>query len=518
MSYLKRLGKADLHIHSNYSDAKMSVSDILNYAENKTDLDIIAITDHNTISGAQNAQKIALEKNLRVKVIVGEEISCREGHIVALFLKKEIPKGLSLDEAIMRIKKQGGLAIAPHPFFRTPLKEDHTILMNGIGLEKLLKFKTKFDAVEIANANLVLGKSNLKAQLFNHLFIRQSELGSSDAHIVEAIGKSFTAFEGKSLIRLKNALKNHQTVACSNRWKMVNLFKYGFLFLPTTLMLFSRMLNRNFVDSIFKISAVTHLFTLFLLRQFKNLAVLYRYNRLKFAAASFLFLIFAIIAIFSPNAKFQLDRSTDYLQGIGANIIKVHAASGLAKVKHAEIYINPLDNEMAILIGILLFLIIISLNPEPLNGLGQDALAGPKRITLMLEKNPRNRHIQKILKLLKQENVKGVAYHRCLTLPFTNRRKVTQLISVDEAGWRLILWDMEKSPKNLKPEVLAEKVLDNIRFNSILVLHPGLDENHQSLEALKIIIQELKKQGYQFTHSADFISFNPFKTAESLNS
>jgi len=51
-----------------------------------------------------------------------------------------------------------------------------------------------------------------------------------------------------------------------------------------------------------------------------------------------------------------------------------------------------------------------------------------------------------------------------------------------------------------------------------LVLHPGLDENHQSLEALKIIIQELKKQGYQFTHSADFISFNPFKTAESLNS
>ena len=81
-----KLGKADLHIHTNYSDGKPSVEEILEYVQNKTDLDVIAITDHDTIEGAVLAKKIASEKKYRFEVIIGEEVSAQEGHIVGLFL------------------------------------------------------------------------------------------------------------------------------------------------------------------------------------------------------------------------------------------------------------------------------------------------------------------------------------------------------------------------------------------------------------------------------------------------
>ena len=42
----ERLGKADVHIHSIASDGTASAAQILDYAENQTDLDLIAIADH----------------------------------------------------------------------------------------------------------------------------------------------------------------------------------------------------------------------------------------------------------------------------------------------------------------------------------------------------------------------------------------------------------------------------------------------------------------------------------------
>jgi len=56
----KKIGRADLHIHSDFSPcAEPSVEEILEYAENKTNLDVIAICDHNTLAGAKKAVEIA---------------------------------------------------------------------------------------------------------------------------------------------------------------------------------------------------------------------------------------------------------------------------------------------------------------------------------------------------------------------------------------------------------------------------------------------------------------------------
>lgn len=62
------LGKADLHIHSNYSDGKNSIEEILEFVETKTDLDVIAITDHNTIEGALLARQVAKDKIIALKL------------------------------------------------------------------------------------------------------------------------------------------------------------------------------------------------------------------------------------------------------------------------------------------------------------------------------------------------------------------------------------------------------------------------------------------------------------------
>src|SRR4029450_10551158 len=53
---------------------------------------------------------------LGVDVVVGEEISTLNGHLLGLFLEELVPPGLTALETIARIHDQGGLAVAAHPF------------------------------------------------------------------------------------------------------------------------------------------------------------------------------------------------------------------------------------------------------------------------------------------------------------------------------------------------------------------------------------------------------------------
>ena len=80
-------------------------------------LDVVAITDHDEIRGALRAREWALARpELGVDVVVGEEISTRNGHLLGLFLAELVPPGLTALETIEVIHAQGGLAVAAHPF------------------------------------------------------------------------------------------------------------------------------------------------------------------------------------------------------------------------------------------------------------------------------------------------------------------------------------------------------------------------------------------------------------------
>jgi predicted metal-dependent phosphoesterase TrpH len=84
-------------MHTTYSDGSGTVEEVLSFAEKRTSLDVIAITDHDTIEGALRARDLVQEGQYRFDLIVGEEISTREGHLLALFLEKRIAPGMSIE-------------------------------------------------------------------------------------------------------------------------------------------------------------------------------------------------------------------------------------------------------------------------------------------------------------------------------------------------------------------------------------------------------------------------------------
>ena len=149
---MKRL-KTVIHIHTHYSfDSPTKPAELLATAC-KRGVDCLAITDHDEIDGALEAREIG-----GVRVIVGEEISSADGHVIGLFLSERIPPGLPVEETAERIRAQGGLVLAPHPF--ATLCRDS---LHADALERLLPW---LDAVEICNAQNPLPWENSMAERF----------------------------------------------------------------------------------------------------------------------------------------------------------------------------------------------------------------------------------------------------------------------------------------------------------------------------------------------------------------
>ncbi|HYL08297.1 MAG TPA: PHP domain-containing protein, partial [Candidatus Udaeobacter sp.] len=85
-------GRADLHMHTSFSDGWPSPRELVDHAR-ATNLDVIGVTDHDTIEGALRAKEHAARRS-RLEVVIGEEVSSRNGHIVGLFLEKRIRPGM----------------------------------------------------------------------------------------------------------------------------------------------------------------------------------------------------------------------------------------------------------------------------------------------------------------------------------------------------------------------------------------------------------------------------------------
>jgi predicted metal-dependent phosphoesterase TrpH len=220
------IGRADLHIHTRKSDGRPTVREVLEHVSQHARLDVIAITDHDTIAGALEAAKLAREYT--VEVIVGEEISSREGHILGLFLHEAVRPGLNAMDTVRAIHEQGGIAIAAHPFIRAHAQIP-SVGRCRLGVGAALR-RVPFDGVEVINSFPSLAWANMRAQRFNSRYARSAEIGGSDAHVVEAIGKGYTSFSGKTAADLQLAIGNRQTRAGRSRYGPLVLGKYaGFL-------------------------------------------------------------------------------------------------------------------------------------------------------------------------------------------------------------------------------------------------------------------------------------------------
>jgi glycosyltransferase involved in cell wall biosynthesis len=165
----------DLHMHTDHSPDCATPVEVLLAEAKERGLGAIAITDHNEVSGALEARA----KAQGIKVIVAEEIkTADQGEVIGLFIKERIPRGLTLEETIAEIKRQGGLVYVPHPFDRLHAVPDY---------EHLLPVLDQVDAIEVFNPRVAIGEFNEEAARFAAKYRIPAGAGS-DAHVPQGLG------------------------------------------------------------------------------------------------------------------------------------------------------------------------------------------------------------------------------------------------------------------------------------------------------------------------------------------
>ena len=197
------LQRADLHIHTVFSDGLLEPEDAVTYAVTHTNLRVICITDHNTLDGARatyefwRAQRDVFSQ---IEVVMGEEITSTKGHILGLFLQETIPPHMTPADTVAAIHAQNGVAVAAHPFTHLLFFSD----LQGIGREIA---DLPLDAVEVRNSVPSEIYSNSFTAWFNARHRKHTPVGGSDCHYLPMLGRTYTWFDGTTAADLKTALQ-----------------------------------------------------------------------------------------------------------------------------------------------------------------------------------------------------------------------------------------------------------------------------------------------------------------------
>jgi hypothetical protein len=170
--------RLDMHTHSEYSPDSRTPLRAQAEAIRAAKLDVVCATDHNTIEGALRLREIAEG----FRVIIGEEVSSRDGEIIGHILEQAIPRGLAAEDTIARIHEQGGIVCVPHPFSR-----NRRFHIRRAALDRLWP---QIDAIEIFNARESFKLDNLRAAAYAKERDIPGAVGS-DAHRASEIGRAW---------------------------------------------------------------------------------------------------------------------------------------------------------------------------------------------------------------------------------------------------------------------------------------------------------------------------------------
>ena len=193
------VGRADLHVHSWWSDGAQAPQTLVKRAAGR--LDVLGITDHDEIRGAIVARQFARARpELGVEVVIGEEISTRNGHLLGLFLEERIPPGLTALATIERIHAQGGLAVVAHPCHPMNVRD------RGVRCLTHLIGDLPLDGIEAVNDAGVSPGSMTRSRRSGKSEWALPVTGGSDAHDVWYVGSGLTRFEGRRSEDLRRAL------------------------------------------------------------------------------------------------------------------------------------------------------------------------------------------------------------------------------------------------------------------------------------------------------------------------
>jgi predicted metal-dependent phosphoesterase TrpH len=198
------LGRADLHIHTTYSDGLVTPAQLLD-AATALGLNVIAVTDHDTVEGAWRVRDLAAQRNYAVEVIVGIEVTTARGmHLLGLFVEKPLRLYQPVARAMEQIVAQGGLCLAPHPL--SPL----TPSLGRRTIDALLAAGHPLVAVETANPTPA-GRIARRKVAEHNVTWQLAEFGGSDAHFLPRVGSAYTTFPGRGVADLHRALLDRTT-------------------------------------------------------------------------------------------------------------------------------------------------------------------------------------------------------------------------------------------------------------------------------------------------------------------
>ncbi|MCA2001120.1 MAG: PHP domain-containing protein [Chloroflexi bacterium] len=206
--------RLEFHCHTVASKDSLTRPIDLVAAARRKGIDRVVVTDHNSIAGAREAQAIDPER-----IIVGEEVMTTKGEILAAFVQKEIPAGLSPLETIFRLKEQGAFISVSHPF--------DTFRAGGWKEADLLEILPLVDAIEVFNSRCMLPRFNRQAREFANRHRLAGTVGS-DAHAAFELGRSLLLvepFEGAE--GLKRVVRGAQFQARWSPWWVHFISRYA---------------------------------------------------------------------------------------------------------------------------------------------------------------------------------------------------------------------------------------------------------------------------------------------------
>jgi predicted metal-dependent phosphoesterase TrpH len=193
-------GRADLHLHTTASDGLATPEAVLERALH-LGLNIIAVTDHDTLKGAWRVRDLVAQRGYPIEVIVGIEATTSRGiHLLGIFVERPLNRIYQpIEVAIDTIVAQGGLCLAPHPL--SPL----TPSLGRRMIDRLLARGYPLAGVETHNPTPA-GQIVARRVAMRNARWQLASFGGSDAHFLPHVGSAYTLFPGRSAADLRQAL------------------------------------------------------------------------------------------------------------------------------------------------------------------------------------------------------------------------------------------------------------------------------------------------------------------------
>jgi hypothetical protein len=187
------MARADPHCHTTASDGMVGPAQLVDAAL-KAKLDLIAVTDHDTMASVKEVQQRG--EGAGLQVVAGQEVTTQwpaQTHMLGWFLEKPVKRGMSLEDTVAAIHDQGGLAIVPHPFM--------PVYFGSIqpGMLRRLIDRHHVDGIEM---KFTVPIGSRRRKLLDAFFARHRErlgaaIGGSDCHFGgHDIGRVITSYEG----------------------------------------------------------------------------------------------------------------------------------------------------------------------------------------------------------------------------------------------------------------------------------------------------------------------------------